>query len=319
MKPGQPSRTAEYMAFFRACESVRPKGKRLFFDPLATLFIRRSLRAAVWVSRIPMLGASVDWCADRRLPGARTSAIARTRLIDDATHQVLHDKFRQIVVLGAGFDSRAYRLPGIRSATVFEVDHHNTLAWKLFCLRKVLPGLPQHVRYVPLDFNRERLPQLLAEAGFVPSLPAMFVWEGVTNYLTSKAVDSVLRYVASCAPDSRIVFTYVHSGALDGSVCFAGAAKLIKDVEQLGEPWTFGLDPAAVPGFLVQRGLRLDRDASADEYRTQLYGADGRHMKGYEFYHVVIAHVPTTATQTEADTPAANQAEQDEAPGSLHA
>ena len=112
MKPAQPSRTAEYMAFFRACESVRPKGERLFFDPLATLFIRRSLRAAVWVSRIPMLGASVDWCADRRLPGARTSAIARTRLIDDATDQVLRDKFRQIVVLGAGFDCRAYRLPG---------------------------------------------------------------------------------------------------------------------------------------------------------------------------------------------------------------
>ncbi len=317
MKPGQPSRTAEYMAFFRACESVRPKAQRFFFDPFAAHFIRRSLRVAVWASRMPMLGAWVDWYADRRLPGARTSAIARTGLIDNAMRQALRDNIRQIVVLGAGFDCRAYRLPGISSATVFEVDHQATHAWKLSYLRKLLSRLPHHVRYVPIDFNRENVLQLLAEAGFDSSLPAMFVWEGVTNYLTSEAVDAVLRYVSSCALGSRIVFTYVHSGALDGSVCFEGAVKLLQDVEQLGEPWTFGLDPAAVPEFLSQRGLRLDRDASAQEYRAQLYGTDAQHMKGYEFYHVVIAHVPTTTT--EADAVTAQQADQDGAPGSLYA
>jgi len=104
---GQSSRTAEYVAFFRACESVQPKSKRLFFDPFAKHFIRRSLRAAVWFSRIPLLGALVPWYADRRLPGARTSAIARTRWIDDATCQALHENIRQIVILGAGFDCRA--------------------------------------------------------------------------------------------------------------------------------------------------------------------------------------------------------------------
>lgn len=312
MISGQSSRTAEYVAFFRACESVRPESKRLLFDPFATHFIRRSLRAAVWLSRIPLLGAVVPWYADRRLPGARTSAIARTRLIDDATSQALRDNIRQIVILGAGFDCRAYRLPGINSATVFEVDHQATLAWKLSCLREVLPKLPPNVRYVQSDFNREDVSQLLAQAGFDSSLPAMFLWEGVTNYLTSEAVDAVLRTVSSCAPGSRIVFTYVHSGILDGSVHFEGAPKLLDDVKQLGEPWTFGLAPTAVPEFLRQRGLRLDRDASAGQYRAQLYGTEARHIKGYEFYHVVIAHVPATATDTLA-------AAQDAAPESLHA
>jgi methyltransferase (TIGR00027 family) len=312
MKPGQPSRTAEYMAFFRAGESVRPKGRRLFFDPLAVHFIRPSLRAAVWFSRMPMLGAFMDWYADRRLPGARTSAIARTRLIDDAVRQALRHSIRQIVVLGSGFDCRAHRLPGISAATVFEVDHPATLAWKLSCLRKMLPQLPQNVRYVQVDFNREDVPQRLAEAGFDCSLPAMFLWEGVTNYLTSEAVDAVLRYISNCAPGSQIVFSYVHSGALDGSVCFEGAAKLLRDVKQLGEPWTFGLDPAAVPEFLIQRGLRPDRDASAREYRTQMYGTDAQQMRGYDFYHVVIAHVPATEAGTLA-------AEQDGVSGSLYA
>jgi methyltransferase (TIGR00027 family) len=203
MISGQSSRTAEYVAFFRACESVRPKHKRLFFDPFAKHFIRRSLRIAVWFSKIPLLGASVPSYADRRLPGARSSAIARTRLIDDATTQALQENIRQIVILGAGFDCRAYRLPGINSTTVFEVDHQATLAWKLSCLRAALPQLPPNVRFVQADFNRESVPQLLAQAGFDASLPAMFLWEGVSNYLTSEAVDAVLRTVSSCAPTAQ--------------------------------------------------------------------------------------------------------------------
>jgi methyltransferase (TIGR00027 family) len=298
MKPGQPSRTAEYMAFFRAYESARPEGKRLFVDPFARHFIRRSLRAAVWLSRMPVLGSFVPWYADRRLPGARTSATARTRLIDDTICQALRDGLRQIVVLGAGFDCRAYRLPAINPSVVYEVDHPDTLEYKLSRLHNLLPRLPANVRYVRADFNREKLPELLAAAGFSSSLPAVFLWEGVTNYLTPEAVDVVLGYVSSCRPSSRIIFTYVHSGALDGSVCFEGAAKLLRDVAQLGEPWTFGLDPIAVPEFLTRRGLRLERDASAREYRTQYWGTKGQRMKGYDFYHIVIAHVPAEETET---------------------
>jgi len=312
MKSGQPSRTAEYMAFFRAWESARPEGKRLFVDNFARHFIRRSLRVAVWFSTMPVLGPLVRWYVDRRLPGARTSAIARTRLIDESVCQALRDGLRQVVVLGAGFDCRAYRLPGINSAAVFEVDHANTLAYKLFHLRSLLPQFPGNVRHVRADFNRDKLPELLAAAGFSSSLPALFLWEGVTNYFTPEAVDAVLGYVSSCRPSSRIIFTYVHSGALDGSVCFEGVGKLLRDVTQLGEPWTFGLDPIAVPEFLTRRGLRLERDASAHEYRTQYWGTKGQCMKGYNFYHVVIAHVPAEKTETVT-------ADQDSALGRPHA
>ena len=314
MKPGQPSRTAEYMAFFRAYESARPQGQRLFVDKFARHFIRRSLRVAVWFSTMPVLGPLVRWYVDRRLPGARTSAIARTRFIDESICQALRDGLRQFVLLGAGFDCRAYRLPGISTATVFEVDHPDTLACKLSCLRNLLPQLPANVRYVQADFNREKLPERLAAAGFSSSLPAVFLWEGVTNYLTPEVVDSVLGYVSSCRPSSRIIFTYVDSGALDGSGCFEGAAKLLRDVAQLGEPWTFGLDPDAVPEFLSRRGLRLERDASAQEYRTQCWGTKGQRMNGYNFYHVVIAYVPVPADKTETMT-----ADQDSALGRPHA
>jgi methyltransferase (TIGR00027 family) len=292
MTPDQASQTAEYMAFFRAMESVHSPRNRLFTDPFARHFLRPSLRTAVAFSRVPLLGWLVGWYADRRLPGARTSAIARTRLIDDVVRQALEADVPQIVVLGAGFDCRSYRIVETGLAAVFEVDHPLTLASKLAKLREIIPIIPKNIRFVEIDFDRQNLRERLAENGFDAALRALFVWEGVTNYLTAEAVDAVLRFVGGCAAGSRVVFTYVHSGALDGSVEFDGAAKLLRDVSQIGEPWTFGLLPEQVPDYLRRKGLQLDRDAGAREYRAQYFGLAARQMRGYDFYHVVIAHVP---------------------------
>jgi len=114
----------------------------------------------------------------------------------------------------------------------------------------------------------------------------------VTHYLTPEAVDAVLDFVAGCAPGTRLIFTYIHSGLLDHSVPFKAAEQLLRGFSQLGEPWTFGLFPERVPAFLGERGLLLDRDLSAEQYRRLYFGPAARRMEGYEFYHVAIAHVP---------------------------
>ena len=295
MTSDRASRTAEYVAFFRALESARPPGRRLFHDPFAIHFLRPSLRRAVCLSRLPLLGAVVPWYTDWRLPGARTSGIARTCLIDAALIQAVRDGIRQVVVLGAGFDCRAYRLADVGPATVFEVDHPATRSVKLAHLRRTLPAMPENVHFVEMDFNRQRLPDVLRQAGFEPWRAAVFLWEGVTNYLTAEAVDAVLRFVASCAAGSRLIFTYVHRRALDGSARFADAADLLRNVERLGEPWTFGLDPEELPDYLRARGLHVERDLGAREYRRQYFGPDGERMKGYDFYHVAITSVPMRA------------------------
>lgn len=291
MKTGQASRTAEYMAFFRALESARSPRKRLFADSFAMQFLRPGLRRAVYFSRVPVLGALIPRYLDRRLPGARTSGVARTRLIDDALCQALREGIGQVLILGAGFDCRAYRLPGISSAAVFEVDHPATLSVKRAHLCRVLANVPENVRFVEMDFDRQSLSEALTQAGFDLLRPTVFVWEGVTNYLSADSVSAVLRFVAGCAASSRLVFTYVDRRALDGSALFEGAADLMRDVARLGEPWTFGLDPEELPEYLRALGLRLERDAGAREYRVQYFGPDGERMKGYDFYHVAIARV----------------------------
>jgi methyltransferase (TIGR00027 family) len=202
MNTGQASRTAEYMAFFRALESARAPRKRLFTDSFAMQFLRPGLRRAVYFSRVPVLGALIPRYLDRRVPGARTSGVARTRLIDDAVCQALREGIGQVLILGAGFDCRAYRLLGIGSAAVFEVDHPATLSVKRANLYGALANLPQNVRFVEMDFDRQSLREALTQAGFDPLRPAVFLWEGVTNYLSADAVDAVLRFVAGCGYSS---------------------------------------------------------------------------------------------------------------------
>src|SRR5271156_2784398 len=118
----QSSRTAEHMAFFRALESQRPPRQRLFSDPYAACFLSRPFRRALRLASLPVLSRAVPWLADMIVPGARSSGIARTRWIDDALVAALAKGIRQVVILGAGFDCRAFRIPELRAARIFEVD-----------------------------------------------------------------------------------------------------------------------------------------------------------------------------------------------------
>ena len=209
-----------------------------------------------------------------------------------------------MVILGAGFDCRAFRIPELRAATIFEVDHPQTFATKREQLSLLLDRQPANLTFVQIDFNRQSLEDVLGRAGFDPSRPSIFLWEGVTNYLTAEAVTAVLRFVASCAAGTELIFTYVHRLALDQPATFPDAEKLLRSLEQIGEPWTFGLLPEEVSAFLAATGLRLREDVGSSDYRARFMGQRGRHMKGYAFYRVAIADVPIPPQQNLVPSPA---------------
>lgn len=289
MQQGRASRTAEFMALFRALESARPPDRRLFQDPYAQDFLRPSLRAIVALSRVPFLRELIprliDWC----WPGARPSGIARTRLIDDALVAAFGGGIDQAAILGAGFDCRAYRLPGLDRTRVFEVDHPQTLAVKRRRLRRRLGTLPAHVTFVAVDFDRQGLQEALVAAGFDVRRRTFFVWEGVTNYLTGQAVDTTLRFLGTSPPGSQVLFTYVHRDVLDDPARFGGTRRLVRTLRRVGEVWTFGLYPAELPGYLEARGLQLIEDIGSLEYRARYLTPGDAAMNGYEFYRAVLA------------------------------
>ena len=280
------SRTAGYVALYRALEDLERRRPRLFCDPLARRFLPASHRALLLAARVPALHRAISRYADARAPGARSSAIARTRFIDDVVRGCAGKGVRQLVLLGAGFDCRAQRLPELSGALVYEVDRPGTQAVK----HALLGSAPSHaeVRYVPVDFLRDDVAAALGEAGWHASDPTLFVWEGVTNYLSADAVAAVLAWIGGAAADSTLVFTYVHAGLLDGSVRFEGGDRILENVRALAEPWTFGIDPGELRAHLARFRLTLVEDLGADEYRRRYlpgWEPDG----GYAFYRLAVA------------------------------
>jgi methyltransferase (TIGR00027 family) len=290
MRAGRPSRTAEQNAAFRAAESARPAGVRLLNDPYAARLLPTGLRMLAWISSVPIVGTGLNWFVETRWPGARSSIIARTRLIDEWLCEAVGAGVKQVVLLGAGFDSRAWRLPALACGCVFEVDHPATSAEK----RRRLAGWGAdlaHVRFVPVDFDRQLPAPGLVQAGFDSCRRTIVIWDGVTNYLQSEAVDAITRWVGSLARGGRFIFTYIHSGVLDRSISFEGATAALRAVRRSGEPWTFGMHPDTVAHYLEQRGLRLLADFGADEYRYKVIGPTARQIRGYGFYHAALAEI----------------------------
>jgi methyltransferase (TIGR00027 family) len=297
VRAGEPSRTAEYMALFRALEGIRSPGDRLFVDPLARAFLSAPLRLVVAAASLGPVGELIRGFIDRRWPGARTSAVARTRFIDDRMSAAVSAGGQQVVVLGAGFDARAYRLPILRDRPVFEVDHPATQAKKRQLLERSVGTIPANVRLVPVDFENESVADSLAAAGYDHQQETVFLWEGVTNYLTGDAVDDTLRWCSESAPGSEVLFTYVHENVLRNPGAFLGMGRLFRRLAVDGERWTFGLDPAHLGTYLTQRGLLLLEDLGAADYRAEYYGAASAAMRGYEFYRIARAAVSEYVAQ----------------------
>jgi methyltransferase (TIGR00027 family) len=295
MQQGHASRTAEHNALFRALESDLPPSRRLFHDPLARGFLTWPFTAVRWLALIPGFRELVPWLIDTRWPGVRASVVARTRLIDEAIVAAVGDGIEQLVMLGAGFDARAYRLACLSGVAVFEVDHPDTQRAKRQALARALGSVPRHVTFVPIDFNREALASVMPAAGYRQSARTFILWEGVTNYLTQDGVDATLRWCASASPGSRLLFTYVHRDVLTKPESFVGTARLFATLAKARERLTFGIDPIALPDFLAERGLRLERDVGAAEYRQRYLKDAARKIRGHEFYRVAVARIAGAA------------------------
>jgi methyltransferase (TIGR00027 family) len=272
------SRTAMVVALWRARESLRSAASRLFEDDLAQGFLGLRFRVALRVSRVPLVGSLVPWSLiDGHWTGSRGTVSVRTRYIDDALIAALRSGVEQVVILGAGFDSRAYRIPGVDRARVFEVDHPVTQVEKKKVVARRLGALPPHVEFVPIDFSTHTLDGAMPPAGFRTTARTFFICEGVTHYLSDADVDTLFCYVAqSAAAGSEMVFTYIHRAILDGTATLAGASRTLATVRRSGEPYTFGFDPAGLPQYLAARGLVLIEDLGADEYRARYLSPLGR-------------------------------------------
>ncbi len=250
MRKRQSSLSALGIAAIRALESEKPEGERLLYDPYARQFVPGWLYAVVRV--FDRLGWS-----ERKGPGVVGFLVTRDRYIDDVLEARLAEGIDQLVILGAGFDARAYRFDALsRDVHVFEVDHPASQGVKLRRLRRILGCVPDHVTFVAIDFNTQSLEERLPAEGYDPTLRTLFIWQGVTHYLTPEAVDATLSFVAHhSGPGSSIVFDYIEPRAL-ADTAGHGEVKGMRDHQWMsGEALTFGIPADAIEAFLQQRGF----------------------------------------------------------------
>jgi len=287
MKAGKTSRTAQYMAFFRALETKHFNNGNLFSDPYAIHFLDSGLRLAVHLSKVPFFKSYLKKIIHRKIPGAYSSALARTKYIDDLLYSTIKKGVQQVLILGAGFDTRASRLEFLQSVPVIEIDHPNTSNYKTDIYKKRIGSLPGNVTYCQIDFNRENLEELADKNNLDLSKPTTIIWEGVTNYLTAEAIGQTFSFISKFPKGSFIIFTYVHRQILENPESFFGGTRLIRDLENLEERWTSGFLPEELKNYLSNFGLTLVEDLGATAYREKYLPE--RTEKGYEFYRVAIA------------------------------
>ncbi len=283
--------TAEGAAALRAASSREPDAAVRNPDYLAARFLAPRLSLTTF-AKLPRSRRIVRAVAERRVPGSYWFEVARTRHMDDVVRGEVAAGVGQLVLLGAGYDSRAYRMPELEGVRVFEVDHPITSALKRKRLEAVFGSVPAHVAYVEVDFTRDDLGERLAAAGYDSGRPALFVLSGVAPYLPEEAVRETLGWVGRQAPGSSILFDYLWSDAFDDPEPYYGLRQLLRRVAAMGEELRSGIPRGRTREYLAELGLEVESDLGAQDAERYLTASDGRVIgRPYGFGGIAHARV----------------------------
>jgi len=263
MRARTASRTALWVAFLRALADAGATDVRGFTDPAARRLLDEGWQKCLAKTQRRLASGRPRGRMDKELLQAVEILAQRTLVIDEAVRRELARGTRQLVILGAGLDGRAWRLAELAPVRVFEVDHPATQAYK----RAHLAGLAAtaaSVAFVPVDFEVDALEPALAAAGHEAATPTLWVWEGVVMYLTRESLRSTLRALASrSARDSMLILNY-HTGKRRG--LFHLWLRLI------GEPMRSFFSADEMQAELRAHAFRVEADSGAADWAASLGG-----------------------------------------------
>jgi methyltransferase (TIGR00027 family) len=260
MQSATPSRTALRVALRRAAHQLYDAPPLVLNDPIA----------------VPILGSAYAEEL-RRTPtrpdrpfsiGLRAFLVARSRYAEDNLARAVKQGTTQYVLLGAGLDTFAHRNP-YPHLRIFEVDHPATQQWKRELLTTGSLPAPANLTYVPVDFERDSLPQQLHSAGFDSKAPAFFAWLGVVPYLNLDAFRSTIIFIAAQPPGSGVVLDYGQPRSALPFFEKLAHDSLAARVQLAGEPFQLFFTPPEIAAEL--RAFRNREDLGSDEINTRYF------------------------------------------------
>ena len=236
---------------------------------------------------------------ENRFPGIVNSILARTRFIDDCLEAAIGEGIRQLVILGAGYDTRVLRFGALRDkVAVFELDHLETQRIKLQRIQAQVGADLPHVRFIPIDFSEDNLGEKLFAQGYDAQLETFFIWEGVTYYLPGAAVDGTLAFIRRYAGrGSSVVFDYFPPSVAAGTTDLVEARALRDGLQTIGEAIVFGIAPDRIAEFLGQRGFRVTAHLTSTDYQARYFFDVNRGRRVSDMFIFVQARVDDSIDQ----------------------
>jgi len=264
------SRTAEWTCVSRAASSLESDSYYRSDDHIALLLVPTFLKLLLHIPSIRRFYSQV--LAPK---GIYEYTIARTKYIDAVFKEALAEGFDQILIFGAGFDTRALRFQSEAGNTrIFELDVPITQKAKLGQYAQRGLNIPANVEFISIDFDKESLSEKLEGAGFSRGVRSLFVLEGLLMYLQLDSVDETFKVIEAFAGvGSVIVFDYVRASVLRQAGSCYGEREIVRSVAKAGERWHFGIEEEELERFLKKYGLRTSEHKDAQDLE-QIYFTD---------------------------------------------
>lgn len=282
--------TAQGVAKQRLIESLAKPNKRIIFDSYAGKFVAGA-------GIIKLMGHNVSvWITKKFAPGFHEHLISRTKFIDDLVQNAANQGAEQYVILGAGYDLRAHRLSLPSTLKIFEVDQREVQHRKQSKLTSEIPN-SKNVNYVSVDFNRQTLKKQLINAGFDQTKSTVFTLEGVSQYVSKKALNSTLEEVAELSKTTNAIFYLSYVDGLlktNPKACFGKGypnpekrAKTIMNLAaKVGEPWISFYSVEEIKAMLSKYGFELKEDKTLSDFNSEYFAPKGRKLSDSEIFNL---------------------------------
>ncbi len=262
--------TAFGAAAFRLIEQYEPDDKRLFNDPVIYHLTNSFLN---FILKFKFIRNNYIYFADKVIPGIIGGQICRTKFIDEKTSQVLQD-VQQILILGAGLDTRSLRIEGIEQKVIYEIDLPEIQEYKKRKLIKFYGKLPAAVNYIPVDFNEMKTETALSKTSFDYNKRTLVIFEAVIQYLNSDAVNEVFNFASKLSNKSYLLFTYILRDVIERKTQVA--KKLMDWSEKHHCPFLFGINKNEISSFLQNYNLEIVQDVGSEYYQEKYLKPAGR-------------------------------------------
>lgn len=269
-----------------AVEQSFPGSQRIVDDSLAFRMLPFGAKMFVRLLRSRLIR---DWfigMSERSNPGIWGGLLCRKRYIDEKV-VAFRSEIDGLVNLGAGFDTRVFRLPDLSDLPIWEIDQRENIKAKEKRLRKALGSIPANIKLVAVDFDRDGLGPVLTSNGYFSGARVFFLWEAVTQYLTEQGVRATFAWLGHARPGSRITFSYVRKGFLTGRTLYGWEAGYKRFVAT--GLWTFGMEPEDCAAFLQGYGWRVIEDVGYDELASRYVDPVHRNLTSTPVERMVYA------------------------------